>query len=66
MPIHFTGLDGFYEIYNLSSIIQKKYNSSGELIFQKNHDDLQAVANQIDRERIIELLAVESKPELKY
>ncbi len=56
MPIHFTGLDGFYEIYNRSSIIQKKYNSHGELIFQKNLEDLQSVTNQVDREKIIELL----------
>lgn len=56
MPIHFTGLDGFYEIYNRSSIVQKKYNSQGELIFQKNLEDLQAVTNQVDREKIIELL----------
>ena len=57
MPIHFTGLDGFYEIYNLSSIIQKKYNSQGELLFQKNHEDLQAVPNSADREKIIAILS---------
>lgn len=60
MPIHFTGLDGFYEIYNLSSIIQKKYNSHGELIFQKNHEDLQAVPNSADREKIIAILSSDS------
>ena len=57
MPIHFTGLDGFYEIYNRSSITQKKYNSKGELIFQKNHEDLDAVLNPVDREKIIEILS---------
>jgi hypothetical protein len=59
MPIQFTGFDGFYEIYNRSSIVQKKYNSRGELIFQKNHDDLLAVPNPMDREKITELLSGE-------
>lgn len=65
MPIHFTGLDGFYEIYNRSSIIQKKYNSNGELIFQQNHEDLQAVPNPDDRKKIIALLSGEKIMEVK-
>lgn len=56
MPIHFTGFDGYYEIYNPSYIVHRKVNSLGEVFFNMDYSSVEQIINIEDKTRILEIL----------
>lgn len=56
MPIHFTGFDGYYEIYNPSHIVHRKVNSVGEVFFNMDYSSVEQIINIEDKTRILEIL----------
>jgi hypothetical protein len=56
MPIHFTGFDGYYEIYNASSIIHRRVNSEGVTTYTKNYGNIDMIPNEEDRLRISKII----------
>lgn len=61
LPIHFTGFDGFYEIFNPTYILHRKLDKSGEVTFSKDYKSIREIPNRKDRERIFEILFGKNK-----
>jgi hypothetical protein len=56
MPIHFTGLDGYYEIYHASRIIHRRVDSSGKNIYKKEYKNYSMIPHKIDKEKIFKII----------
>jgi hypothetical protein len=61
VPIHFTGFDGFYEIFNPNYILHRKLNQMGKVTFSKNYKSISDIPNKTDREKIFEILFGKNK-----
>ncbi|MFW9928746.1 MAG: hypothetical protein ACFFD1_05100 [Candidatus Thorarchaeota archaeon] len=59
MPKHFIGIDGYYEIYNRTSIIHQKINEGKTSYKYKIYNNSKNIPNSQDRWRI-EQIMVES------
>jgi hypothetical protein len=56
MPIHFTGFDGFYEVYTPTYIIHRKLDQVGKVTFSRDYKSISDIPNKKDREKILEIL----------
>jgi hypothetical protein len=56
MSIHFTGFDGFYEVYTPTDIIHRKLDQAGKVTFRKDYKNINDIPNKRDREKIFEIL----------
>jgi hypothetical protein len=56
MPIHFTGFDGYYEIYNASSIIHRRVSSNGVTIYTETYNNIDMIPNEEDKGRISKII----------
>lgn len=56
MPRYFIGKDGYYEIYNMTSIIHQKINESKTSYKCKIYNNFKDVPNPQDRWRIEQIM----------
>lgn len=57
MAKNFIGVDGYYEIYNRTSIIQRKINKNGQITEKyKVYNNVKNIPSRQDRWRIEEII----------
>jgi len=56
MPQCFTGVDGYYEIYNRTSIIHQKTNKGNKVYKYKIYNNSKYIPNSRDRWRIEQIM----------
>jgi len=56
MAIHFTGLDGYYEIYNASCIIHRRVTPKGKAIYKKEYKNFSMVPHEMDKVKIYQII----------